>query len=151
MPIRREPVSQMHGLIRRRRRDGNLPITTTKLTSRGGARACGGGMQAATAALGRRHEPELAQVHVKVVADHGHLLVLLLLRLGFNIRPGHVEERVAHPVQLLDGLGEGEDGLEGLDELAEAGEVRGVGGLDDVAEEGDEGDEWRVEDGPGMF
>lgn len=95
-----------------------------------------------------RHEPELGEIHVEVMTDQHHVLVLLLLRLGLDVQACDVAEDLTHAVELVDGFGDAAHGGEGGDEMIHAVQVLHVGCLDDMAEQDDEGDEWGVENRP---
>ena len=104
--------------------------------------------------IGRR-EAELAEVHVDVVSDGGHVAVaqagvLTALGLCADADAGDRVQDLADAVQLVDGLGGLAGGLQRLDEARQPAEVLLVRRLDDVAEEDDDGREGDVDDVPGL-
>jgi len=93
-------------------------------------------------------EPQLTEIHVKVVAHHGHVLVLQLLRFGLDIELGDVTEDLGHAVELADCFGYAAYGGQRLDEFGHAAEVVNIGCFNDVAEEDYKWGEGSVDEGP---
>ena len=95
-----------------------------------------------------RHEPELTEVHVEIMTDQHHVLVLLLLCLGLDVEACDVAEDLTDAIELVDSLGYAADGGEGGDKVIHAVEILHVGCLNDMAEKDDEGNERGVKNRP---